>query len=79
MKLIIDIPEDLKKMIFDNGMFDIAHSYRLAMCVKNGTPLDDVRAKIADIETYERDGYWVMADVWKILDSIGKADMRGET
>ena len=42
MKLIIDIPEDLKKMIFDNGMFDIAHSYRLAMCVKNGTPFDSV-------------------------------------
>ena len=39
MQIVIDIPEDLKKMIFDDEVFDIAHSYRLAMCVKNGTLL----------------------------------------
>ena len=38
----------------------------------SGIPLNDVEAKIADIETYGRDGYWVMADVWKILNNIGK-------
>jgi hypothetical protein len=39
MKVVIDIPADLKKMLFDDEVFDIAHSYRLAMCVKNGTQL----------------------------------------
>ena len=41
MKVVIDIPADLKKMLFDYEVFDIAHSYRLAMCVKNGTPLSE--------------------------------------
>jgi hypothetical protein len=39
MQIVIDIPEDIQKMIFDNEVFDIAHSYRLAMCVKNGKVL----------------------------------------
>ena len=41
MLIVIDIPEDLKKMIFDDEVFNIAHSYHLAMCVKKGIPLSN--------------------------------------
>lgn len=50
MQIVIDIPEDLKKMIFDDDVFDIAHSYRLAMCVKNGTPLPKGHGRLIDAD-----------------------------
>ena len=53
MQIVIDIPEDLRKMIFDDNKFDIAHGYRLAMCVKNGTPLPNGHGKIIDADKIE--------------------------
>lgn len=48
IELVIKIPEDLKKMIFDDEVFDIAYSYRLAMCVKNGTLLPKGHGDLID-------------------------------
>ena len=70
MKLIIDIPEEEFARIKD-----IPRDYKLFIhkIVANGTPLDDVKAEVSKIDSsYERDGCWVMADVLKILDNIGK-------
>lgn len=49
MQIVIDIPEDLRKMIFDKQMFDIAHSYRLAKCISEGTPLPKGHGAIVDM------------------------------
>lgn len=72
VKLIIEIPRNeyeytCERTLSDRTMWDDA--------IRKGVLLDDVKAKIADIETYERDGYWVMADVWKVLNDI---EMRGK-
>lgn len=45
MKLIIDIPEDLYKATVNGLEADEIWDLRLA--VKNGTPLDDVKAELA--------------------------------
>lgn len=81
MKLIIDIPEKRYEWIKRcNHHYQLSEGDVMSLLngVKNGTLLDDVKAKIADIETYERDGYWVMTDVWKVFDNIGKAESEGE-
>jgi len=41
MKYVIELPEDLKKMIIDEGRFEVAHAYRLAACVKAGVALPE--------------------------------------
>lgn len=55
IELVIKIPEDLKKMIFDDEVFDIAHSYRLAMCVKNGTLLPKGHGRLGDLDALEQE------------------------
>lgn len=74
MKVIIDIPEEeyMKiKRYYDN--LPMYSTVEAELCyIAHGMPFDDVKAKIADIETYERDGCWVMTDVWKVLNNIGK-------
>ena len=69
VKLIIEIPRNeyeytCERTLSDRTFWDDA--------IRKGVPFDNVKAKIADIETYERDGCWVMADVWKVLNNIGK-------
>ena len=41
MQYVIELPEDLKRMIIDEGRFDVAHAYRLAACVKAGVALPE--------------------------------------
>ena len=55
MQIVIEIPEDLRKMIFDEGKFDISHSYRLAMCIKNGTPLPKGHGRLIDADAVEKE------------------------
>lgn len=50
MQIVIDIPDDLRKMIFDQQMFDIAHSYQLAKCVSEGTPLPEHHGRLIDAD-----------------------------
>jgi hypothetical protein len=72
IKLIIEIPKsDYNAICTNKESAIIAHD--TCRRIAQGIPFDDIRAKIADIETYERDGYWVMADVWKVLNDIDKA------
>ncbi len=51
MQYVIELPEDLKRMIIDEGRFEVAHAYRLAACVKAGVALPEqlyVRKKDVD-------------------------------
>ena len=73
MKLIIDIPDRIYK-ISQNRTLNIIDAETLEKAVRNGTPLDDVKAEIANINTFERAGCWVMEDVFKVLDNIGKTE-----
>ena len=78
MKLIIDIP--------DNEYKQNKHYYD---SVYHGTPLDDVKAEIEEEynrlsatradETLELGECLGLKMALKILDNIGKADMRGDT
>lgn len=69
VKLIIEIPKEIYKEALKSG-YSHLYDEDVANAVAEGIPLDDVKSEIANIETYERDGCWVMADVWKVLNNI---------
>lgn len=48
MKLIVDIPEDVYKRMM-NGDLPIYMAYKY---VKNGTPLDDIKAEIENYKSH---------------------------
>ena len=50
MQYVIELPEDLKRMIIDEGRFDVAHSYRLAGCVKNSIALPEHHGRLIDAD-----------------------------
>lgn len=50
MKLIIDIPEDIYKDIIENGFIYDEDNEIVIDVIKNGIPLDKIRAEI-DLET----------------------------
>lgn len=70
MKLIIDISEEDYDFIKTRGN---PRMYGFE-AIQNGIPLDSVKLDIANIDTFERAGCWVMADVLKILNNIGNAE-----
>lgn len=72
VKLIIEIPKETYLEL--KSGFITRNAMVSAEAIKNGIPLDDVKAEISNIDSYERDGYWVMADVLKVLHNIGKGD-----
>ena len=49
--------------------------YEPWVAIANGTPLDDVKAEIANIDSYKRDGCCVLADVLRVLNNIGKVEL----
>ena len=65
MKLIIDIPEDkydLIQMAVMSGMGDYLHK-----AVAQGIPLDEIRTKIEEAQTY--DGIYIDRDyIFEIID-----------
>ena len=63
MKVIIDIPEDVKDIIDKNGTNEIVNE-TLWQAVKNSTPLDDISAEIKNQwKNYEEQA--------KYVDSLG--------
>ena len=76
MKLIIDIPEEdydiIKKV---DAKYEINYfKWLLANLVQNGTPLDDVKAEIANLPTYMFEVYKFKSRVLHMLNNIGKAE-----
>ena len=80
MTLIIKIPDDEYKTLKSTGAWNSG----LIECVKNGIPLDDVKAEIqAKYDSIpwryiQYDDGWIDALEWVlyILDNIGKAERR---
>ena len=81
MRVIIDIPEETKQA-FDkaesndlkDGYYD--HGGIIGKAIKNGIPLDDVKAEITALR-YGSDTYkYAIDDVLEILDNIGKAESK---
>ena len=78
MKLIIDIPEEDYKTIIQRPKQCVVH-WDIVDALRNGTPLDDVKAEIVALsKTYpfinHIDTYVKEDDVLQILDNIGKAE-----
>ena len=71
MKLIIDILDEIYQEALKSG-YSHLYDEEVANAVSEGIPFDNIKAEISNIETYERDGYWVMAAVWKVLNNIDK-------
>lgn len=83
MKLIIDISEEAKRRIDTfKGKFLCGDGFDLIEAIKNGIPLDDVKAEIiterhnlADAKDWGR--YYGLGIALEILDNIGKAESEG--
>ena len=81
MKLIIDIPDNVYEMVMNTGTFGI-YRFNTAKAIKNGIPLDDVKAEIqAKYDSIpwryiQYDDGWIDALEWVlyILDNIDKAE-----
>ena len=79
MKLIIDIPEEAQKNIFKvrfliGGKEDRILQQIIINAIKNGTPLDDVKAEIREQQKDYREWGWAYDDVLEILDNVGNAE-----
>ena len=72
MKLIIDISDEAYNVLLTEQV--LPSHIDVEWLLIHGIPLDDVKAEIANINTFERAGCWVMEDVFKVLDNIGKAE-----
>lgn len=50
MQYVIELPEDLKRMIIDESRFEVAHAYRLAACVRAGVALPEHHGRLIDAD-----------------------------
>ena len=72
VKLIIEIPKELHEALL-NG-YEEPYSRMFSDVVKNGIPLDDVKAEMTALR-YGSDTYkHAIDDVIEILDNIGKGE-----
>lgn len=74
MKLIIDIPEDMFEWFKNGEIIDEYDKSALKQVFKNGTPLEDIIAEIADIPAFDYDTHKVRTRALEILDNIGKSE-----
>ena len=71
MKLIIDIP----KVMYVNAKRDLLFGADiLVKAIKNGTPLDDVKAEIEGLRCGQPLRKFVVDECLSIIDNIGKAE-----
>ena len=70
MKLIIDIPKELKQKI-DEGFTNQVIINKLWDATRNGTPLDKIRA---EIERKANSGQWSEATIYGMQKSIAIID-----
>lgn len=70
MKLIIDVPKEVYELIINDNSTKMIG---FAKAVKNGIPLEQVRAEIEgckqyQFETYGIQRYFKIDDIWQIID-----------
>lgn len=73
MKLIIDIPEEKYERIIKDAqakMYRTNDLFELIDILKNGTPLDSVKAEIREQQKEYQEYGWAYDDVLEILDNI---------
>jgi hypothetical protein len=77
VKLIIEIPKGVVEYIKNNGCLAVGYLDEVAKAIKNGTPLDDVKALIEyNAEIHEDgDSYLMEQWVYDILDGKYNADL----
>lgn len=87
MTVIIDIPDNVYEWVMNTGTFGI-YRFNTAKAIKNGTPLDEVKAEIekqierdfafAETETLKVPCHYGIANglqvAVRILDNIDKAE-----
>ena len=66
MKLIIDIPEDIYKDIIENGFIYDEDNEIVTDVIKDGTPLDNLRAEITEY----KDDQIIHAERNEIIDIV---------
>ena len=73
MKLIIDIPEYVYEWVMNTGKFGKYH-FDTAKVIRNGTPLDDVKAEIEESRHITQDPFTAagLETALEILDNVGK-------
>ena len=74
IELVIKIPEETYKDIIENGFIYDEDNEVVTHAIKNGTPLDDLRAEIQDLYVGYRHGYEIMADVLQIIDKYREGE-----
>ena len=77
MKLIIDIPEEEYKDLMQTGENTITLGKLLDLrnSVRNGTPLDDVKAAIDDLDVSDLGKMGIITAIFEILDKhIGEEE-----
>ena len=77
MKLIIDVPKGTYEAV-KVGTINQVLEYKVWNAIKNGTPLDDVKAEIEKMPTDYCGGYVGLdkKEVLQIIDNIGKGDSK---
>lgn len=79
VELVIKIPEVIMEYVKRNGCLSVIYTDEVAKAIKNGTPLDDVKAEIQR----RADDPWNMTvgsasqglkDAIEILDNIGETE-----
>ena len=87
MKLIIDIDENIFTRLFDNGIpMDFADGIVMEKTIRNGIPLDKIRAEIGELEVYydndyfsgNRDAMFKCNDVLEIIDKYTKGNIKND-
>lgn len=83
MKLIIDIPDGCYEEL-KTASFPVQEAYRLVSWIKDGTPLDEVMAKIAEEKCltdnpYTNETKYTVEHLklLEIFDNISKAESEG--
>lgn len=66
MKLIIDIPDTIGKHIRDSYNIHLSDAtlMKVKKAIKNGTPLDDLRAELHATAEMHDDGDYYLRDEW---------------
>ena len=70
MKVIMDVPDNVYEWVKNTGKFGI-YRFNTAKAIKNGIPLEDVKAEITDkaIKDVNGEGFIFLGRLLRILDN----------
>ena len=74
VKLVIEIPKGVVEYIKNNDCLAVGYLDEVAKAIKNGTPLEGITTKIANMPAVEYETYKFRTRMLDILDNIGTAE-----